>query len=77
MAAELSGLGGRALRLPRILPEPATIGVCAPSGRVDEATALPGFFIQTTLFEKYPNWTTSVKPSPSTSIGRSLKLSTY
>jgi muramoyltetrapeptide carboxypeptidase len=26
-----------ALRLPRALPEPATIGVCAPSGRVDEA----------------------------------------
>jgi muramoyltetrapeptide carboxypeptidase len=29
--------GPRALRLPRALPEPATIGVCAPSGRVDEA----------------------------------------
>ena len=28
---------GRVLRLPRALPEPATIGVCAPSGRVDEA----------------------------------------
>jgi muramoyltetrapeptide carboxypeptidase len=28
---------GRKLRLPRALPEPATIGVCAPSGRVDEA----------------------------------------
>jgi muramoyltetrapeptide carboxypeptidase len=27
----------RTLRLPRALPEPATIGVCAPSGRVDEA----------------------------------------
>ena len=28
---------GRTLRLPRALPEPATIGVCAPSGKVDEA----------------------------------------
>jgi muramoyltetrapeptide carboxypeptidase len=27
----------RTLRLPRALPEPATIGVCAPSGKVDEA----------------------------------------
>lgn len=26
----------RTLRLPRALPEPATIGICAPSGRVDE-----------------------------------------
>ena len=26
----------RTLRLPRALPEPATIGVCAPSGRADE-----------------------------------------
>jgi len=38
MAAEVSGIRTRALRLPRMLPEPATIGVCAPSGRVDEAT---------------------------------------
>jgi muramoyltetrapeptide carboxypeptidase len=28
--------GARALRLPRALPEPAVIGICAPSGRVDE-----------------------------------------
>jgi muramoyltetrapeptide carboxypeptidase len=28
--------GAHALRLPKPLPEPATIGVCAPSGRVDE-----------------------------------------
>jgi muramoyltetrapeptide carboxypeptidase len=30
------------LRLPRALPEPATIGVCAPSGRVDEAALAAG-----------------------------------
>ena len=43
MAAEPSrALRGRALRLPRALPEPATIGVCAPSGRVDEATLTHG-----------------------------------
>ena len=43
MAAEPSrSLRGRALRLPRALPEPATIGVCAPSGRVDEATLSTG-----------------------------------
>jgi muramoyltetrapeptide carboxypeptidase len=29
-------------RLPRAVPEPATIGVCAPSGRVDEATLAMG-----------------------------------
>ena len=33
---------GRALRLPRALPEPATIGVCAPSGRVDETALAAG-----------------------------------
>ncbi|HXS53898.1 MAG TPA: LD-carboxypeptidase [Usitatibacter sp.] len=43
MAANLQGrsLAGmqreHALRLPRALKEPATIGICAPSGRVDEA----------------------------------------
>jgi muramoyltetrapeptide carboxypeptidase len=43
VAAELSsGLRARALRLPRMLPEAATIGVCAPSGRVDEATLAAG-----------------------------------
>src|SRR6476646_404879 len=42
MAAEVSGIRTRALRLPRMLPEPATIGVCAPSGRVDEATLQAG-----------------------------------
>jgi muramoyltetrapeptide carboxypeptidase len=43
MAAEPSrALRGRALRLPRALPEPATIGVCAPSGRVDESTLSTG-----------------------------------
>ena len=30
------------LRLPRALPEPAVIGVCAPSGRVDEALIASG-----------------------------------
>jgi muramoyltetrapeptide carboxypeptidase len=38
MAAEPSATAfPRALRLPRAVPEPATIGICAPSGRVDEA----------------------------------------
>lgn len=32
----------RALRLPRALPEPAVIGICAPSGRVDEALIAAG-----------------------------------
>jgi muramoyltetrapeptide carboxypeptidase len=32
----------RTPRLPRALPEPATIGICAPSGRVDEATLAAG-----------------------------------
>ena len=42
MAAERGVLPSRLLRLPRALPEPATIGVCAPSGRVDEASLLRG-----------------------------------
>ena len=32
----------RVPRLPRAVPEPATIGVCAPSGRVDEAALARG-----------------------------------
>lgn len=32
----------RSLRLPRALPEPATIGIFAPSGRVDEAALSQG-----------------------------------
>jgi muramoyltetrapeptide carboxypeptidase len=37
MAAEPNAVGAqRTPRLPRALPEPATIGICAPSGRVDE-----------------------------------------
>ena len=35
MSAPLA-VATRALRLPRALPEPAVIGICAPSGRVDE-----------------------------------------
>ncbi len=48
MAASLQGrpasgvLRDRGLRLPRALREPATIGVCAPSGRVDEAALALG-----------------------------------
>jgi muramoyltetrapeptide carboxypeptidase len=44
VAAEPDRLGPRerVLRLPRAVPEPATIGVCAPSGRVDEASLLKG-----------------------------------
>lgn len=44
MAAEVDRIGGRerVLRLPRALPEPATIGICAPSGRVDEASLARG-----------------------------------
>ena len=43
MAAEPSrALRAHALRLPRAVPEPATIGVCAPSGRVDESTLAHG-----------------------------------
>lgn len=48
MAASLHGIASgagareRAVRLPRSLAEPATIGVCAPSGRVDEAALALG-----------------------------------
>ena len=43
MAAEPSRFRpNRVLRLPRALPEPAVIGVCAPSGRVDEASLAAG-----------------------------------
>jgi muramoyltetrapeptide carboxypeptidase len=43
MAAAATPIGGaRTLRLPRALPEPAVIGVCAPSGRVDEALIAAG-----------------------------------
>ena len=48
MAASMQGRTGaaapreRSLRLPRALGEPATIGVCAPSGRVDEAALALG-----------------------------------
>ena len=34
--AEADVASSRTLRLPRAVPEPATIGICAPSGRVDE-----------------------------------------
>ena len=37
MAAEPSTVGARSPRLARAMPEPGTIGICAPSGRVDEA----------------------------------------
>lgn len=43
MAAEPMALASaRALRLPRAVPEPATIGICAPSGRVDEQALAAG-----------------------------------
>jgi len=42
MAAEASFVRPHALRLPRALPEPATIGVCAPSGKADETTLHAG-----------------------------------
>jgi muramoyltetrapeptide carboxypeptidase len=43
MAAEASSVPlTRSLRLPRALPEPATVGICAPSGRVDEAMLAQG-----------------------------------
>ena len=42
MVAEPRAIRERPLRLPRALPEPATIGVCAPSGRVDEASLSQG-----------------------------------
>ena len=37
LRSSLSPLRARGPRLPRALPEPATIGVCALSGRVNEA----------------------------------------
>src|SRR3954470_2030659 len=37
MAAASDVTSLRAPRLPRALTEPATIGICGPSGRVDEA----------------------------------------
>lgn len=40
--ATVAGLRERVTRLPRPLREPATIGVCAPSGRVDEAALALG-----------------------------------
>jgi muramoyltetrapeptide carboxypeptidase len=42
LRANLASLRGAARRLPRALPEPATIGVCALSGRVDEASLASG-----------------------------------
>jgi muramoyltetrapeptide carboxypeptidase len=43
VAAEPSTLASaRSPRLPRAVPEPATVGVCAPSGRVDEAALAAG-----------------------------------
>lgn len=45
MAAEPNAMPLRersALRLPRAVPEPAVVGICAPSGRVDEAALVQG-----------------------------------
>lgn len=43
MAAEPSAESmGRPLRLPRAVPEPAVVGICAPSGHVDEAALAQG-----------------------------------
>ena len=42
MAAASDVISPRAPRLPRALPEPATIGICGPSGRVDEASTRLG-----------------------------------
>ena len=43
MAAERSSVApARPPRLPRAVPEPATVGICAPSGRVDPATLAAG-----------------------------------
>jgi muramoyltetrapeptide carboxypeptidase len=42
LRSSVSPLRGVAPRLPRALPEPATIGVCALSGRVDEAPLAKG-----------------------------------
>lgn len=42
MAAEPSTVGARSPRLARAMPEPGTIGICAPSGRVDGAPLARG-----------------------------------
>ncbi|HEY4999097.1 MAG TPA: LD-carboxypeptidase, partial [Usitatibacter sp.] len=42
LRSSLSPLRAAARRLPRALPEPAVIGVCALSGRVDEASLASG-----------------------------------
>jgi muramoyltetrapeptide carboxypeptidase len=43
VAAEPNAIApARTPRLPRAVPEPATIGVCAPSGRVDEGALAAG-----------------------------------
>lgn len=42
MARPLTAVREHVVRLPRALREPATIGVCAPSGRVDEAALAQG-----------------------------------
>ncbi len=43
MAAEAGMVpSARTARLPRAVPEPATIGICAPSGRVDPAALAAG-----------------------------------
>jgi len=42
LRSAVSALRGASPRLPRALPEPATIGACALSGRVDEASLARG-----------------------------------
>ena len=43
MAAERNAVApARTPRLPRAVPEPATVGICAPSGRVDPVTLAAG-----------------------------------
>jgi muramoyltetrapeptide carboxypeptidase len=42
MATSVTPMRGHAPRLPRALPEPATIGICALSGRVDEVSVATG-----------------------------------
>ncbi len=43
MAAERNSVAqARAPRLPRAVPEPATVGICAPSGRVEPASLAAG-----------------------------------
>ena len=42
LKASVSALRGDSPRIPRALPEPATIGACALSGRVDEASLVRG-----------------------------------